>query len=117
MQDEQTITLELDRRDAETFQSMVGIVLEHGDGPQKRAASELGNKFAAAMLKQIPGLREGALEQIEELVEAGAPEELVTQLKAAIEEDAALSEEEIDGADIDGTLDQILRESDPPEAS
>lgn len=124
MNSEDKITLELDRIDSETLQSIIGVVMEHGDAVQKRAAANLGGKISDAMMAQIPGLREGAIQAIADLEEEGAPDELITSLKEAIGEavdeviDATpLSEEEIDKSDLDETLDKILRESDPPEAS
>ena len=77
--------MELDTIDTETVQSMIGVVLEHGDPIQKRAAVVFGNKIGQVMLEQIPGMREIAGEMVEELRNEGMPEEIADELFKSIE--------------------------------
>jgi hypothetical protein len=116
------ITLELDRDQVTDLQGMAEEILRSGGPLAQRAAHNIGNLLAKAMIEQIPGLKERAEEAIDEIAASGdVPEEIIEQLREKTQTETAIelppiSEEDIEATDIDAGLAEILGDDDVPEA-
>lgn len=121
--EEALVTLKLDRDEVESLQGVIHEALAKGSPLVARAAKEVADVLAKAMISQIPGLKEVARDQIAEiesdLREAGAPEEVFEQLREIAEaaDAAPITEAEVDGVDMESLLEKALREGKPDETS